>query len=152
MDGLAQSVHVNIARRLSCGLTIASCPLVGAIGCTFPTCARRVWSCQIPVGCQTGKTFGPLHGIGPPFVNLGVRSSGWHLDQHHGRHRHNGQRPSCSVVHFPVPAGSGAGVGDCHDFAILPKVRLFFPLCFSFSKECCWYGCCLFTTAEYASS
>ena len=43
-------------------------------------------------------------------------------------HRYGGQRPSCSVVHFPSrgrAAGLGDGVGHCHDVAELPRVCLF---------------------------
>ena len=43
---------------------------------------RKVQSSQVPVGWGKGKINGPLLGFGPSFVNLGVCSSGQHLDSH----------------------------------------------------------------------
>ena len=73
-------------------------------------------------------------------------------------HHHSGQRPSCSVVHFPfrgvLLAGLGDGVGDCHDAAVSQKV--FFPLKL-FQVELTMlffkgYGLFFVYAAEYASN
>ena len=74
-----QGPRVNLTYRWV-AQHIASCPLAGAVGCVLPSCvqglaepgSRREWGWR-------NKWVLSL-GFGPPFANLGVRSSGRHLD------------------------------------------------------------------------
>ena len=76
-------------------------------------------------------------GFGPPFVNPGVRSIlVGTLINIRRRHRHSGQRPSCSVVHFPS-RGRARWVGGrrwalSRTSPIFPRVRMFISLLFLF--------------------
>ena len=65
---------------------------------------RKVQSSQVPVwlGEKEENKWSSFWEFGPLFVNPSVCPSGQHLGLTlEGGHRHIGQRPSCSVVHFP---------------------------------------------------
>ena len=78
-------------------------------------------------------------GFGPSFVNLGVRSSGRHLDLKLGGgivtvvSVHPAQRRTSPLG--VVPVGLGEGVGDCHDAAYLQRRGLFFNSLLTCSRE-----------------
>ena len=91
MDGPAQSEYehctaselqgprVNLTYRWVAQHT-ASCPLTGVVGCVLPTCVQGL---AVPGSRWSGegenkRSFFLV--FGPSFVNLGVRSSGLHLD------------------------------------------------------------------------
>ena len=144
MDGLAQSeyehctatelqgLRVNLTHRWVAQHT-ASCPLAGVVGCVAPNVCARFWSSQVPVGWGTGKINGPPLGDWSSFllILVFVLLVGALINIRR-RHRHTvvSVHPArwCTSPLGVVPVGSGDGVGDCHDVAILPRVRLFISL------------------------
>ena len=98
-------------------------------------------------------------GVGPPYVNPGVCPSGQHLDSHlEGIVTVVSVYPArrCTSPLGVVPVGLGEGVGDCHDVANLPRVRLFISLVYLFGGtnyilfSRVWF--LFFFSAGYASS
>ena len=146
MDGLAQSEYehctaselqgprLNLTYRWVAQHT-AFCPLAGVVGCVLPTCAQGLVEPSSRWLEGGGKINGPLLGVFVLLLLILVSVllvSTW-INIRRG-HRHSGQRPSCSVVHFPSRGrarwgwGGGTAAGDCHDVANLPRVRLFISL------------------------
>ena len=91
MDGLTQSEYVHCTASGLQGprvnLTfrwvaqhITSCPLAGAVGCVLPSCVQGLAEAGFSRGMGLGKQMVLFLGVGPSFVNLGVRSSDRHLD------------------------------------------------------------------------
>ena len=91
MDGLAQSEYehctaselqgprVNLTYRWV-AQHAAFCPLAGVVGCVLPTCAQGL---VVPTSRWMGEgenKWSTLWGLVLLSVNLGVRSSGRHLD------------------------------------------------------------------------
>ena len=113
MDGLAQSdcerctaselqgPRVNLTYRWVAQHT-ASCPLAGVVGCVLPTCAQGL---VVPSSRWFGEgenKWSSSCGLVLLLLINGVCPSGQHLGfTLGGGHRHSGQRPSCSVAHFP---------------------------------------------------
>ena len=112
MDGLTQSEYVHCTASGLQGprvnLTfrwvaphIASCPLAGAVGCVLPSCVqgeavpgpRGEWSGENKRSSSWGLVLLLL-------ILVSVLLVGTLINTRRG-HRHSGQRPSCSVVHFP---------------------------------------------------
>ena len=147
---------------LTAGLhnTLRSRPLAGVVGCVLSTCAQGLVEPSSRWLGEWEKKWSSCWGW-VLLLLIMVVSTWIHIRR---GHLHSYLRPSCSVVHFPlgggVPAGSGEGVGDCHDVAILPRgcVLFYFPLCIFFwgkqeytlfSKSMVNYFMC---PAGYASS
>ena len=112
MDGLTQSEYVHCTASGLQGprvnLTfrwvaqhIASCPLAGAVGCVLPSCVqglaepdpRGEWGWGNKLSSSWGLVLLLL-------ILVSVLLIGTLINIRRG-HRHSGQRPSCSVVHFP---------------------------------------------------
>ena len=112
MDGLTQSEYVHCTASGLQGprvnLTfrwvaqhIASCPLAGAVGCVLPSCVqgsaepgpRGEWGGSNKWSSSWGLVLLLL-------ILVSVLLIGTLINIRRG-HRHSGQRPSCSVVHFP---------------------------------------------------
>ena len=122
---------------------------------------RKVWSCQVPVGSEKGKINGPLLGIGPPFVNLGARPSGRHLDEHKGRRGASSQWSASILLGGALPLSGSCPLGWGKALATVTTSPIFqgcvflFPLYFFleeqiklfFQEYVFWF----FITAGYAS-
>ena len=142
MDGLAQSEYehctaselqgprVNLTYRWVAQHT-ASCPQAGVVGCVLPTCAQGLvepssrwlgegenkWSSSwrlvllllILVFALLVSTW--IHIRGGIVTVVSVHPARW-----------------CTSPLGVVPAGLGEDVGDCHEVANLPRVRLFLSL------------------------
>ena len=111
MDGLTQSEYehctaselqgprVNLTFRWV-AQHIASCPLAGVVGCVLPTCAQGLVvpnSRWLGEGENKWSTSWGLVLLLLILVSVLLVGT---LINIRGRHRHSGQRPSCSVVHF----------------------------------------------------
>ena len=112
MDGLTQSEYVHCTASGLQGprvnLTfrwvaqhIASCPLSGVMGCVLPSCVQGLAEPDPRGGWGKGYKWSSSWGlvlfllILVSFLLVGTLINiGWGL-------RYSGQRPSCSVVHFP---------------------------------------------------
>ena len=162
MDGPAQSEYEH------CTASVLQGPRVNL---TYRCVAQHTASCPLKVCARFGRAKFPLvgrgrkqlvhfMGIGAPFVNPCVCPLGQHLDFHWEGgivtvvSVHPARR--CTSLLGVVPAGSGDGVGDCHDAAILPRVRLFISLVYLFGRTNYTFFKSMvvgfFTTAGYASS
>ena len=108
MDGLTQSEYVHCTASGLQGprvnLTfrwvaqhIASCPLAGVVGCVLPSCVQGLaepgprveWSGENKWSSSWVLVLLLLILVSVLLINI------------RRGHRHSGQRPSCSVVHFP---------------------------------------------------
>ena len=112
MDGLAQSEYEHCTASGLQGprvnLTywwvaqhIPSCPLAGVVGCVLPTCAQGLVepsSRWLGEGENKWSSFWGLVLLLKILVTALLVSTWIHIRR---VHRHSGQRPSCSVVHFP---------------------------------------------------
>ena len=149
MDGLAQSEYehctaselqgprVNLTYRWVAQHT-TSCPLAGVVGCLLPTCVQgsvEPSSGWLGEGENKWSSSWGLVLLLLILVSVLLASTWIHIWR---GHRHSGQRPSCSVVHFSSRgrAGLGDGVGHCPDVAKLPRVCLFISLIY-FLGTCC---------------
>ena len=116
MDGLTQSEYVHCTASGLQGprvnLTfrwvaqhIASCPLAGVVGCVLPTCAQGLAEPGPRGECGgENKWFSSWGLVLLLLILVSVLLIGTLIDIRR-RHRHSGQRPSCSVVHFPWVGG-----------------------------------------------
>ena len=112
MDGLTQSEYVHCTASGLQGprvnLTfrwvaqhIASCPLAGVVGCVLPSCVQG--SAEPDPRGDWGKGYKWSSSWGLVLLLLilvSVLLVGTLINIRRG-HRYSGQRPSCSVVHFP---------------------------------------------------
>ena len=112
MDGLAQSEYehctaselqgprVNLTYRWVAQHT-ASCPLTGVVGCLLPTCVKgSVEPGSRWLGEGENKWSSSWGLVLLLLILVSVLLVGTLINIRRG-HRHSGQRPSCSVVHFP---------------------------------------------------
>ena len=112
MDGLAQSEYehctaselqgprVNLTYRWVAQHT-ASCPLAGVMGCLLPTCVQGlVEPSSRWLGEGENKWSSSWGLVLLLLILVSVLLVGTLINIRR-RHRHSGQRPSCSVVHFP---------------------------------------------------
>ena len=146
MDGLAQSEYehctasevqgprVNLACRWVAQHT-ASCPPAGVVGCLLPTCAQgSVEPGSRWMGEGENKWSSSWGLVLLLLILVSVLLVGTLINIRRG-HRHSGQRPSCSVVHFPS-RGRARWVGGLRWRLSRRRqsskgVSLYFP-CFSF--------------------
>ena len=109
MDGLTQSEYVHCTASGLQGprvnLTfrwvaqhIASCPLAGAVGCVLPSCVQGLAEPGPRGEWGWGNKWSSFLGL--VLVLVSVLLAGTLINIRRG-HRYSGQRPSCSVVHFP---------------------------------------------------
>ena len=121
MDGLAQSEcehctasglqfpRVNLTYRWVTQHT-ASCPLAGVVGCVLPACAQGSVEPSSRCFGRRGNKWSSFWGLVLLLLILvSVLLAGTLINIRRG-HRYSGQRPSCSVVHFPS-RGRGRWVG-----------------------------------------
>ena len=138
----------------------ASCPLAGVVGCVLPTCAQGLVvpnSSWLGEGENKWSTSWSL--VLLLLILVFVLLVGTLINVRE-RHRHSGQRPSCSVVHSPSQ-GRARWVGRRrwrlsrrrHSSKgasfYFPCISFWVNILYSFFRE---YGCCFFTTAGYDSS
>ena len=108
MDGLTQSEYVHCTASGLQGprvnLTfrwvaqhIASCPLAGAVGCVLPSCVQGL----AEPGPRGEWGWGNKWSSSWSLVLLLLILVSVLLISIRREHRYSGQRPSCSVVHFP---------------------------------------------------
>ena len=112
MDGLTQSEYVHCTASGLQGprvnLTfrwvaqhIASCPLAGAVGCVLPSCVQGLAEPGPRGEGGWGNKWSSFGGLVLLLLILvSVLLAGNWINIRRG-HRNSGQRPSCSVVHFP---------------------------------------------------
>ena len=112
MDGSAQSEYlhctmpglqgprVNLTFRWV-AQHIASCPLVGAVGCVLPSCVQGLAEPGPRGEGRWGNKWSSFWGLVLLLLILvSVLLAGTLINIRRG-HRYSGQRPSCLVVHFP---------------------------------------------------
>ena len=170
-DGLTQSEYVHCTTSGLQGprvnLTfrwvaqhIASCPLAGAVGCVLPSCVQGLAEPGPRGEWGWGNKWSSFWGLVLLLLILvSVLLVGTLINIRRG-HRNSGQRPSCSVVHFPS-RGRARWVGGrrwplSRRRQTSKGVSFYFPCVsfwenkfYSFFQEYC-YG--VFYTAGYASS
>ena len=112
MDGLTQSEYVHCTASGLQGprvnLTfrwvaqhIASCPLAGVMGCVLPSCVQGLAEPDPRGDWEKGYKWSSSWGLVLLLLILvSVLLVGTLINIRRG-HRHSGQCPSCSVVHFP---------------------------------------------------
>ena len=112
MDGLTQSEYVHCTASGLQGprvnLTfrwvaqhIASCPLAGVVGCVLPSCVQGLAEPGLRGDGGWGNKWSFFWGLVLLLLILvSVLLVGTLMNIRRG-HRNSGQRPSCSVVHFP---------------------------------------------------
>ena len=112
LDGLAQSEYehcvasglqgsrVNLTYRWVAQHT-ASCPLAGVVGCVLPTCAQGLVEPSSRWLGEGENKWTPSWGLVLLLLILVFVLLVGTLINTRRRHRYSGQRPSCSVVHFP---------------------------------------------------
>ena len=112
MDGLTQSEYVHCTASGLQGprvnLTfrwvaqhIASCPLAGAVGCVLPSCVQGLAEPGPRGEWGWGNKWSSLWGLVLLLLILVSVLLVGTLINIKREHRYSGQRPSCSVVHFP---------------------------------------------------
>ena len=104
-----QGPRVNLTCRWIAQHT-ASCPLAGVVGCVPPTCAQgSVEPSSRWLGEGENKWSSSWGLVLLLLILVSVLLVGTLINIRRG-HRHSGQRPSCSVVHFPRHPGPGPRV------------------------------------------
>ena len=149
---------MNIARRLSFRV------LAGVVGCVLPTCARgsvEPSSRWLGEGENKWSSFLGLVLLLLILVSVLLVSTWINIGRGEGGgHRHSGQRPSCSVVHFPS-RGRARWVGGrrwrlSRRRQSSKGVSFYFLFCIFLEGKTVlffhWYSFLFFLTAGYASS
>ena len=171
MDGLAQSEYehctaselqgprVNLTYRWVAQHT-ASCPQAGVVGCVLPTCAQGlVEPSSRWLGEGENKWSSSWGLVLLLLILVSVLLVGTLINIRR-RHRHSGQRPSCSVVHF-TSRGRARWIGGrrwplSRRRQTSKGVSFYFSLDIFLGKYVLlffqWYGFGYFNTARYASS
>ena len=147
MDGISQSEYEHCTASGLQGPRViltyrwvaqhtASCPLAGVVGCLLPTCAQGlVEPSSRWLGERENKWSSSWGLVLLLFFLVSVLLVSTLIHIRRG-HRHSGQRPSCSVVHFPS-RGRARWVGR-RRWALsrrrqFPRnVTFYFPFVFSF--------------------
>ena len=152
MDGLTQSKYVRCTASGLQGPRVnlifrwvaqhmASCPLAGVMGCVLPSCVQGLAEPDSQGDWEKGSKWSSSWGlVFLLLILVSVLLAGTLINIGRG-HRNSGQRPSCSVVHFPS-RGRARWVGGRR----WPLSR-----CRQTSKSASFYFPCLSFLWEYAS-
>ena len=112
MDGLTQSEYVHCTAsglqgpRVNLNFRwvaqhIASCPLAGAVDCVLPSCVQGLVEPSPRWFGEGGNILSSFWGLVLLLLTLVSVLLAGSLINIRREHRYSGQRPSCSVVHFP---------------------------------------------------
>ena len=149
MDGLGQPEHEH---RMASGLQgllvnltyrwvtqhIASCPLAGAMSCTFPSCVQGFAEPDFPGEGTVVPKWAIFLGDGLPCVNFGVLPFEAHSDSHgeEALQRLSASIPPGVALTFLGRCALGwVGVGDCRGVVVIHKDSLFVLLGFLQREE-----------------